>query len=234
MDLPLTLPFTHWPGRRERHLRRRHLSPLFAWPPREVEPEDLLAAQKADHEDLVAFRDGFRALIQRAVDLPPQADSDTLLALKEALETAYEETFALPADLADERAALARLIGLVQATVRRYAGADPIARQELADEEAARAIHFRLLEQPLVADLLHPASAIAPEELTPTLLGAGLDEVAAACELFDERQLAVLVRRGEVLLAGLGEAGVDTGAAAQRLDLLRLRLAQYDIGPGQG
>jgi hypothetical protein len=46
----MDLPFTHRPGRRERHLRRRHENPLFAWPPAEVAPEVLLAAQKADHE----------------------------------------------------------------------------------------------------------------------------------------------------------------------------------------
>ena len=28
----MEVPFTHKPGRRERHLRRRHENPLFAWP----------------------------------------------------------------------------------------------------------------------------------------------------------------------------------------------------------
>jgi len=82
----MDLPFTTTPGRRERHLRRRHENPLFAWPPVAVDPQALLAAQKADHEEMEAFRDAFRALVQRAVDLPPNADSDIVLALRSDLD----------------------------------------------------------------------------------------------------------------------------------------------------
>ena len=221
----MELPFTHKPGRRERHLRRLHENPLFHWPPREVEPERLLAAQKADHDDMVAFRDAFRALIQRAIDLPPDAGSDEVLGLKEALETHYEQTFALPEDHAEERAALKRLIDLTMQAVRRQAGADPLAGRELDDEETARAIHFRLLEQPLIADLLHPDSDIGPQTLAPALLSADAAEVDAAGELFDARQLTQIVRDGEALVGRLvAEGGVTTTAEA-RLGQLRAILA---------
>ena len=72
----MTLLFTDHPGRRERHLRRRHGNILFARPPIEVEPETLLAAQKADQEELEAFRAAFRHLVQEAAGLPPGAGSD--------------------------------------------------------------------------------------------------------------------------------------------------------------
>jgi hypothetical protein len=227
----MDLPFTHKPGRRERHLRRLHENPLFGWPPREVEPQALLAAQKADHDDMVAFRDHFRALIQRAVDLPPDAGSDEVLGLKEALERGYEQTFGLPEDHAEERAALKRLIDLTMKAIRRQAGADPLARQELDDEEAARAIHFRLLEQPLIADLLHPESPIGPQELVPALLSASEAEAAAACELFDAAQLAQIAASADALMERLSAAGAATETAAARLAGLRLALA--GSGPGR-
>lgn len=230
----MDLPFNHRPGRRERHLRRRHNNPLFAWPPQEVVPEDLLAAQRADHDDLQAFGTTLHDLLQRAASLPPNADTQVVLDLKEALETQYEQSYALPGDHAEARAALARLIALIMACIRAQAGNDPIARQELGDEESARAIHFRLLEQPLVADLLHPDSVVAPEELSATLLSANQDEVAAACELFDGRQLAVLVQHGQELVARLGADGPWGAAAKARLQMLQRRLEQYedpDVGP---
>lgn len=213
----MELPFTHRPGRRERHLRRGHENPLFAWPPVAVEPLDLLAAQKADHEEMEAFRDAFRALVQRALDLLPNAGSDLVLALKEDLERHYEQACGLPEDQDRERAALRRLIDLTAQAVRRAAGNDPLARAELDAAEEARAIHFRLLEQPLVADLLHPESPIAPDELLPSLLTASPAELAAALEVFDPDQVQALVRQGEALLDRLKEAGVDTRVARERL-----------------
>jgi len=226
----MDLPFTHKPGRRERHLLRLHENPLFSWPPREVVPEELLAAQKADHDDMLAFRDGFRALIQRAVDLPPDAGSDEVLGLKEALETQYEQSFALPEDHAEERAALKRLIDLTMKAIWRQAAADPLAQQELADEEAARAIHFRLLEQPLIADLLHPESDIGPDVLVPALLSSTAAEVEAAAGLFDAIQLAEIIRDGEALVLRRSAEGAGTETAEARLAQLRQSLAGLKSG----
>lgn len=227
----MQLPFTHFPGRRERHLRRRHENPLFAWPPQAVAPEDLLAAQRADFEDLEAFRERLAALLQQAVDLPADADSETVLRLKGAAEALYEQSYALPEDHRRERAALARLIEVIMGTIRRHAGADPLAAQELADEVAARTIHFQLLEHPLVADLLHPQTMIAAEDLLATLLSGSDAEVSAACELFDGGQLALLVRTGDGLLAERAASHCETAAAAARLAALRQRLGQYDLEP---
>ena len=216
----MELPFTHKPGRRERHLRRRHENPLFAWPVESVEPLDLLAAQRDDHDEMIAFRDSFRDLVQRAVDLPPNAGSDQVLALKENLERHYEQACGLPEDHSQERAALRRLIDLSAKAVRRAAGQDSLALAELDDGERASAIHLRLLEQPLVADLLHPETLITPKELVATLLTAAPDELTAALELFDPVQVQDLAQQGQALIAGLDKQGVDTRAAAERLQAL--------------
>lgn len=216
----MELPFTHKPGRRERHLRRRHENPLFHWPPQSVPPETLLAAQQADHEEMEAFRERFRALVQRAGELPPDAGSEPLLDLKAELERHYELSFGLPESHAEERAALRRLIGLIMRAVRRAAGTDPLARQELAGEEQAREIHFRLLEQPLVADLLHPESPIGPEELAAAVLSATMDEVAAVLELFGAAERAELADQAVRLLEDRAAHGLDLTAPRQRLSLI--------------
>jgi hypothetical protein len=216
----MELPFTHKPGRRERHLRRRHENPLFAWPPQEVPPEDLLAAQRADHEDMETFRTDFRTLVQKAIELPPDAGSESVLGLKEALERRYEQSFGLPETHTEERAAIRKLIVLIMQAIKRAAGVDPIARQELADEEEAREIHFRLLEQPLVADLLHPESPIGPADLAATVLSATLDEVAAVLRILDPEQCAELADQAIRLLEDRTARGVDVSKARQRLDVI--------------
>jgi hypothetical protein len=215
------LPFTHRPGRRERHLRRRHGNPLFAWPPEAVAPERLLEAQRQDHGEMEAFRESFRALVQRAADLPPDAGSELVLALKTDLERHYEQACGLAEDQTEPKAALARLVELIMRTLLRHVGDDPTARQELADEAAARAIHFRLLQQPLVADLLHPETPILPQELTPSLLSATDAELDAACELFDAPQLAVILDEAQALRHRLDQSGVEVDGLAARLEYLR-------------
>jgi hypothetical protein len=213
----MDLPCTHKPGRRERHLRRRHRNPLFAWPLMEVDPETLLAAQKADHEEMEVFRIAFLEQVQKAVDLPPDAGSEAVLTLKEELEKLYEQACGLPEDHGREKEALGRLISLIMKAVRNATGDDSLARKELQDEEQARAIHFRLLDQPLVADILHPRSPVDPDELVPTLLSAGERELEAALEVFDVDQLALVVAQGRKLLEGLDREQADTATARRRL-----------------
>jgi len=225
----IDLPFTHKPGRRERHLRRRHRNPLFAWPPIEVAPEELLAAQTSDHEEMEAFQQSFGGLVQKAIDLPPNAGSEEVLSLKEELERHYEQSFGLPEDHRREREAIAKLIGVIMKAVRRSAGEDPMALRELADEEEARAIHFRLLVQPLVADILHPETPIRPDELTPSVLSAGPAEVEAVREVFDPDQIALLAAEGRALLIDLEAKGVSLDGPRERLRMLEAHLAAQPL-----
>jgi hypothetical protein len=233
----MDLPFTDRPGRRERQLKRRHNNPIFALPPWLAEPEDLLAAQRADHAELEGFRASFRQLVERAVDLPPDAGSELVLELKEALEQHYEQACGLPEDNNQHKAAIKKLIEVVMRVLRRHGEHDPIARQELSDEAQARAIHFRLLESPLVADLLAPESPISAHELLPVLLSSPASDVAAAVELFGATELALLVSRGEDLIKQLRGHGFRATAAQQRLGLIRERLEQYEpqsLWPDEG
>lgn len=224
----MALPFTDHPGRRERQLLRRHDNPLFAWPPWQVEPEQLLDAQRADHEELTAFLSSFQQVIERAANLPSDAGSEQVLGLKEDLERHYEQACGLPGDQSQPKAALLRLIEVIMQVLRSHREHDPIARQELADEAQARALHFRLLEHPLVVDLLDPDTPIGSHELLPMLLSSPITEVTAAAEIFEANQLGFLVRQGETLLARLREQGLTSVVASQGLGVLRTRLEQYD------
>jgi hypothetical protein len=219
----LELPFTHKPGRRERHLQRKHGNPLFAWPPHDVEPEELLAAQKADHEEMEAFRSAFASLVQRAATLEANTASEQVLALKEELERRYEQACGLPEDHCKEKAAIKRLIALIMRAVWRAAGEDPLAHRELKDEEQARVIHLALLEHALAADILHPESPIRSDELAPALLCATEQEATAASQLFDAGQLALIVEQGGDIVGGLEAKGVDVSEARRRLALLEAR-----------
>ncbi|MBB1125302.1 hypothetical protein [Thiospirillum jenense] len=226
----MNLTFSDYPGRQERHLRRRHANPLFHWPLPQVTSAELHTAQQADHAESVAFQTAFRTLVERAAALPADAGSELVLAIKEELERHYEQVCGLPqSDLHQQhKLAIQRLIDVIMKAIWRTVGNDPIAHQELRDEEAARVIHYRLLEQPLIADLLYPDSPIQADDLLPSLLNATADEVTAAAEIFDGEQLELLVKTGEQLLTQLQSQDLDLTAATQRLAVLKLRLEQYE------
>ena len=228
----MTLRFSQLPGRHERHLRRKHQNTLFPEAARRVTPEALHAAQERDHEELVAFIGEFRGLVQRAVALRPTEESEVILELKEALDRAYEQASGLADDQGETRRAIEKLVGVVMNAVRAGAAGDPAALGELQQEEAARAAHFELLEQPLVADILHPDSTIAPDELVPTLLSESKAAVAAALQLFDDAQLALLLRDARDAIERLdGEAPVRARAAER---LAMIERAWGAAAPGGG
>lgn len=138
------------------------------------------------------------------------------------------KSFGLPETHTEERAAIRKLIALIMKAVKRAAGVDPLAGQELADEEEAREIHFRLLEQPLVADLLHPESPIGPDQFAPAVLSGTLDEVAAVLQILDPEQCAALAAQAIRLLEDRAAHGVDLAAARRLLDLLLTSLGVED------
>lgn len=216
----MTLGFSDRPGRRERHLQRRHGNPLFADPPPRISPGELERARREDREEARRFREGFVALIHEAAALKPNEGSEVVLKLKERVDQAYEQASGLAGDQAPVKAAIPRLIAAIMAAVRRGAGDDPLALQELAGEEAARALHYRLLEHPLVADLLAPDSPVSAEELLPTLLSAEADALEAALKLFDPRQIGALVEDGRALLESLEREGRLPPRAWERLALI--------------
>ena len=216
----MSLRFSDHPGRRERHLQRRHGNPLFADPPPQVSEKELERSRGEDLEEAQKFQGDFVALIQEAVDLKPSEESEVILKLKERVDQAYEQASGLAGDQAPVKAAIPQLITAIMGAVRRGAGDDPLALQELAQEDEARALHFRLLDHPLVADLLAPDSPVTAEELLPTLLSSDVDALEAALQLFEPEQLVSLAQEGRALLERLDREGRLPPAAKERLALI--------------
>jgi hypothetical protein len=212
----MPVQFSQNPGRHERHYRRRLGNPLFPAAPAAPDDETLLEVQRLDHEELLAFITELRATVQRAVELEPNEESDVILGIKERLDRLYEMSAGLAEDHSGNQAAIRDLVEVIMRNVERGAGADPQALDELAQERIARAAHFELLATPLVADLLHPQSSIAPDELAPTLLSASEAELDAALQLFDVEQLSTLHGDAVACLERAGEAAGQAPAARLR------------------
>ena len=195
------VPFSQRPGRHERHFRRKLDNRLFPQPVLDYTDEQLLEVQRLYHEELLGFVTHLRQLVQQAVDLKPNEESQVILDLKSDLDKAYEKASTLADDQAGNKEAIAHLVMIIMNTVRQSAGNDMVAQQELADEQAARSNHYRLLEFPVVADLLDPDSPISETELLPVLLGEDDEAFAAAMELFDSDQQAMLAEQCKSLVA---------------------------------
>ena len=174
---------------REQHLLRKRDNPLFDGI---VADDDLDRARLEDQRAAERFMEDFRRLVQRAVDLPDNAPSETVLELKEALDRSYQLACALPGDQTEIKNAIRKLVGLIMQSVRSGAGDDDYALRQLDEEEIARQAHFQLQEFPLVAALTHPDSPVEADELIPALLSETPAGLAAALELFDAAQLAVI------------------------------------------
>lgn len=222
MTTPL---FSRRPGRHERHLRRRYGNALFPASRRGVEEADVVAARRRDQEEREAFMQHFRHLVQRAIDLEPQVQSDVLLRLKEDFDRAYETCAGLGGDQSKIKEAIETLVDKIMQAIRKGAQGDPVALRKLDEEEEARRLHYRLLEYPLIADLLHPESVIAEDELVPTLLSEAEAAYHAALDLFTPQQLALLVGQARELLAGLPQDAPEAATARRRLTEMERRAA---------
>lgn len=218
------VPFSELPGRHERHYRRRLGNPLFADAPAEPNDDALLEVQRLDHEELLDFLAELRQLVQRAVDLKPNEDTQVVLDLKSDLDRAYETACGLADDQSGNKQAIRQLLAVIMKTIWQSAASDPLGEAELTQEEQARAAHFELLEQPLVADLLHPESVVVAGELVPTLLSESEPAVAAALQLFDVEQLASLAVEARQILDRRRPAAPN--APGERLEQIERRLAE--------
>lgn len=216
--------FSSHPGAQERQLIRCADNPLFPAKRRQVIQIEVTHAQRRDAEEASAFQTDFRALLQRAIELDPQADSDVILKLKEDLDHAYERCCGLGGDQREIKAALRKLLEPIMQAVRRGAANDPAALANLREEELARAAHFQLLELPFIADLIRPDSPIGPDELIPSLLSESDESVAAALNLFDTDHLVVLCRDARVLLESLPQAPSELATAWAHLAQMEARL----------
>jgi len=203
------------PGAHERHLIRRHENILFGDRATEVTSNSLQQNQKIDHDILQRFMLDFREVVNKAVALKPNEDSEVILAVKDQLDKIYASSISVADDQTRVKESIKKLLNVVMLSVRKGAAQDPQALQELAQEDTAREANFTFLESKLVADILDPESPIDNEDLLPTLLCAEKDDLALATQLFDLEQITFLLEQGKQLLDKLDAEAEDITQAAE-------------------
>ena len=123
----MKLQFSPAPGPRERQLRRKYQNPLFGPLGNHITQEDVNAARQEDQTALQEFLQDFQALIQEAVDLKPNTESEIILDLKERLDQCYTRCCAMPGKHEEIKVAINKLIQVIMQAVRQGAVNDPVA-----------------------------------------------------------------------------------------------------------
>ncbi len=216
----MTLLFYRYPGCQESHLRRRYRNHLLSSD--ETITQDMInSAHQEDLAELERFKQDFADLMDRAMKLQPNSESDIILNLKEDIDRLYEQCAGLAGDPTPYKKGLTRLMEVIMAAVRKGADKDPAAHEQLNQEELARTQHYELLKLPLISHLLRSDSPIKACELAAVILGEDVDNARTILELFDPEHIIELKNQAEVLLKD--EAGAIQGApfAGSILDLLR-------------
>ena len=108
----MTLRFSKQPGPRERHLQRRLNNPLFTGRG-SVSQQEVDAARSQDLVAMQQFMEQFRELVQRAVKLDKNVESETILLLKAQLEQQYAVCSGLPGQPAAIQDAIRKLIACI-------------------------------------------------------------------------------------------------------------------------
>ncbi len=208
------------PGVREAHLLRKKDNPLFPPAAREISNEALAAARLQDGQEMDRFMQSFQELVQRAVSLPPNAPSETILEIKEQLDRSYQMACALPGDQSQITEAISKLLMVIMNAVRAGIGDDAYAARQLEEEVLAREAHFALQQLPLVAALTHEDSPVAEDELVPSLLSEDETRLEQTLALFDHEQLEVISRDAQAWLQRI-DADRSLGDAWRRLVLIQ-------------
>ncbi len=216
----MMLRFSAKPGFWERHIQRKAENPRLFSPSSLPLQADVEAAWKRDQQELSGFRTDFKLLLEDMVALQGAVDTDVILQFKERIDRMYIHSKG-DANLASEAQALLKLHTVVMTAVIRASAGDPLAREEIEQEQAAHAMHLNLLEHPLTAHLLRADSPIAGDELVPTLLSESPAALRVVLGLFDAGQLAALCEQARRLLDTLGPSGADVSRAEERLALMQ-------------
>lgn len=207
-------------GMFERHMRRKDGNPLYGVPAPHYTPEDYLQARRHDSEEMNSFQNEMREVIQQAIDLPANAESEVVLELRGKLDQLYTRCSGFGASCGSHKQSIRKLIDIVMKAVWQAAADDPMARLELEQEEMARQQHFCLLEYALISDLMRPDTPIIQDELVPTLLQAGEDELEAVMWMFEPEQLQEIREQAQSLLDERREQGYELTHAWENLQLI--------------
>ena len=216
----MMLRFSAKPGFWERHIQRKVENPRLFSAAKVAQQADVEAAWQRDQQELARFQADFKQLLEDMVALQGAVDTDVILQLKERIDRLYIHSKG-DANLASEAEALLKLHAVVMMAVMRASADDPLAREEIEQEQAAHAMHLRLLEYPLTAHLLRADSPIAGDELVPILLGESLATLRAVLGMFDPAQLVALCGDARSLLDAIHPPGADVSRAQERLALMR-------------
>jgi len=203
------------PGAFERHLIRKNGNPLFEARQTEVSSDSLRMAQEKDHEILKQFMLDFKETMLKAVEFKPNEDSEVILEIKDSLDKLYARSSTIADDQTRIQESIKKFLGIIMQAVRKGAGDDVKALQELDQEDAAREANFSFLASKLAADILDEESPIEDVDLVPTLLSADKDDLALASQLFDKDQIEYILTEAENLLNKLESQGYDVKDAAE-------------------
>jgi len=216
----MSIAWSARPGARERHLKRKYSNPLFR-DFDQVDAESVEAARKADEQDYHDFVASFEKLVQDILALEPQAETQDVLDLKSRLDQAFEASATLPGDLEPIHDAIQKLMAPMMQAIYKNAQNDPAALATLEEEDNARAMHYTLLGNPLIADIVSENSPIEPQELAATLLSEHEALLEQAIEIFTPEQCAVIFADATELLDGLKQSGRSIAFAEPQLEIIR-------------
>ena len=230
------LRFSANPGMWERQLQRKHENPRLFPASSTIVQATVDAARQRDARERQAFHANFKQLCAEMAALQGAIESEKILQLKERIDKLYLECMAQATardggstgnagavsseDMAAEKNALRKLHDVVVATLVQAAANDPLARDEIAQEQAAHQLHQELLEYPLVGQLLRADSPVAADELVATLLSETGTSFPGVLSLFDAQQLQELCQGARSLLAAAATPGVDLTSAQACLKVM--------------
>lgn len=207
-------------GMHERHLRRKDSNPLFGVPAPQFPMDAYAEARRLDSEEMGRFQADMRQVIQQAIDLDANVESEVVLELRAKLDQLYARCSGLGGNCGEHKRSIRKLIDVVMNAVWQAAADDPMARMELEQEEVARQQHFCLMEYPLISDLMRPDTPISQDELLPTLLQADEDELEAVMWMFEPEQLQDIREQAHTLLVERREQGYALPEAWASLQLI--------------
>lgn len=212
----MTLNFSSQPGPRERQLQRRLNNPLFG-ATNKITRQTIQDAQQHDQLSMQQFMEQFRDLVQRAVTLDKNVESDVILLLKAQLEHQYAVCAGLPGQPVAILDAIKKLIDTISSSLRSTSNDDPHALEKLSADEAHTALHFQLCAHLIVSDILNPDEVIRDDEQLPALLNESEESLQAALALFPPERIRTLVDEGKLLLKRIEAEGHNLPQAWQRL-----------------
>ncbi len=216
----MMLRFSAKPGFWERHIQRKAENPRLFCVTSTPQQADVTAAWQRDQQELARFQSDFKQLLEDMVALQGAVDTQVILQLKERIDRLYIHAKG-DASLESQAQALLKLHAVVMTAVIRASANDPLARQEIEQEQAAHAMHLQLLQHALTAHLLRADSPIAGDELLPTLLSESPAALRVVLGMFDAAQLRALCDQARGLLDGIQPPGDDVSRAEERLALMR-------------